>query len=344
MPTPRRVTIIDVARAAGVSIGTASRVLNQRGGEIKISEETRNHVLEAARQLGYRPNPFASALRTQRTGVIGIIVRDMCDPFLSLLAREVQKVARAQGVDVLMAHAEYDLEIVGHHLAFMHSHWFDGLLLLGDMPGDQAIINELQKTSTPFVAVARGEETSPPMVNVDETAATRLGLDYLTGLGHRRIAFLGNLEHGGVQERLVLFRRYFAERGLALPEEYVRTCANSRGAALACAQSLLTLPQPPTALFCATDLAALGAISGAQRLGRRVPDDISIVGFDDIEGAADSFPALTTIRQPVGEMAAAAVGLLMGFIDGTQTAEAEHRVLVAPRLMVRQSCAMPRQP
>lgn len=343
MPNLKRVTIVDVAKAAGVSAGTASRVLNQRDGEIKISDYTRAQVLEAARKLGYHPNPFASALRTQRTGVIGVIVRDICDPFLALLAREIQKAARAQAMDVLLAHAEYDLELVGNHIAYMHSHLFDGLLLLGDIPGDLAILEELARSETPFVAVARGLSTNLPMVNIDEKKGVYQGIEYLRGLGHQRIAFIGNLLHGGVKEREDHFRSYYHENKLTLNENYMKLCGNGRGEALACAQSLLSLPEPPTAIFGVTDMAAYGAISAAFRMGLRVPEDVSVLGFDDVEGSADTNPPLTTIRQPVGEMAADAVRLLMKYIEGQPSQNVDSaRILVEPRLIVRQSCAAPK--
>jgi len=341
VPPQKRITIADVARAAGVSVGTVSRVLNHREGGIKISEATRTQVVAAAQQLGYTPNPFASALRTQRTGVIGVIVRDISDPFLSMLAKEIQRVARVQGITLLYGHAEYDLEIVGRHLAFMHSHWFDGLLLLGDIPGDQAVIGELIRSNTPFVVVACGEQPTFPLVNVDEAEGVKLALDYLHSLGHRRIAFIGNLEHGGIAERLVFFQRYIHDSGLFWSEEYIQQCPNSRAAALERAQYLLSLSPPPTAIFCATDLAALGAASGALRLGWQVPERVSIIGFDDIEGTADTCPPLTTIRQPIGDMAGQAVNLLMRFIEGTPVEEIDRRIIVPPRLIVRQSCAPP---
>jgi len=339
MSPQKRITIADVARAAGVSTGTVSRVLNQRSGDIKISEETRKLVLETAHHLGYSPNPFATALRCQRTGMIGAIVRDIGDPFLSLMLRETQRAARSLGVDMLFGHAEYDLDIVGRHLAFMHSHWFDGLLLLGDMPGDQAVIDELVTSNTPFVAVACGERSPYPSVNVDEAAGVKLAFEYLYSLGHRRIAFIGNLKHGGIKQRLVHFQRLLVEHDLFWSDDYMRQCGNNRAAALDCAQSLLSLPTPPTAIFCATDLAALGAMNGALRMELRVPEDVSIIGFDDVEGTADTFPALTTIRQPIGDMASQAVRLLMQLIEREILEEEENQVVVQPRLIVRQSCA-----
>lgn len=340
--TAKRITIADVAHTAGVSPGTVSRVLNQREGTVRISEATRQLVLDTAERLGYSPNPFASALRTQRTGVMGAIVRDAGDPFLSMLLREIQRAARTRGIHVLFGHAEYDLDVVGRHIAFMHSHLFDGLLLLGDIPGDQAIINELVRAQTPFVAVARGQQSSLPLVNIDEKAGVELALDYLYALGHRRIAFIGNMEHGGIGERFSFFASHLNTLGLSRPEHYIQQCANSRSAALDCAQSLLSLPKPPTAIFCATDTAALGVVSGVQRAGWRVPEDVSVIGFDDVEGTADTFPALTTIRQPVGEMATQAVNLLLDLIDEKGVEESQARKIIQPTLTVRNSCAPPR--
>jgi DNA-binding LacI/PurR family transcriptional regulator len=165
--------------------------------------------------------------------------------------------------------------------------------------------------------------------------------DYLYSLGHQRIAFIGNLEHGGIKERLISFQHHLRDRGLSGTDDYVQQCANSRAAALSCTQYLLSLSQPPTAIFCATDLAAFGAISGVLRQGWKVPENVSIIGFDDIEGAADTCPALTTVRQPIGEMASRAVSLLMRFVEGEPVQEAENQVIVQPKLIVRQSCAPP---
>ncbi len=342
MPTSKRVTILDVAKTAGVSAGTASRVLNQREGEIKISQATRDSVLEAARKLGYRPNPFATALRSQKTGLIGAITRDICDPFLAQLAREIQKAARRSGVDMLLAHAEYDLDVIGHHLAFMHTYWFDGLVLLGDIPGDQAVIDELKKTRTPFVMVARGEHTVPPMVNVNEHAGMEIGLNYLRQLGHQRIAFLGNLEHGGVQERCNYFYHYHKEHNLPYEDGYIRLCSMDHAAIIHCVHHLMSLPQLPTAIFCATDQAAFQAIGAVQRLGFSVPADLSILGFDDIEWASYTNPALTTVRQPVEQMALHAIEMLLHLINGDKLSISQKTVLVEPLLVARDSCAAPK--
>lgn len=336
-----KVTIADVAKAAGVSSGTVSRVLNWRAGEVKISDSTRRLVLEKVEQLGYQANPFASALRSQQSGVIGAIVRDIHDPFLSLMAREVQRVAHAQGIEFLLGHAEYNLETVRSQLKFMRN-WFDGLLMIGDMSGDHAIMEELQSYGTPFVAVACGTRPLIPLVNTDEASGTCLSMDYLHALGHRRIGFIGNTEHEGVQERFEAFMNYVQEKALYWTEAYAQHSPYTRRAAITCVQRLLSLPEPPTAIFCTADLLALGAVSGALQIGWRVPESISIIGFDDIEESAYSYPPLTTVRQPVGEMAQAAMDLLMKQITGPKSEDAPKRVLIKPSLKVRRSCSPPR--
>ncbi len=334
------VTLSDVAKAAGVSPGTVSRVLNHPKNSVKISDATREHVLEAARKLNYRPNLSGLALRTQRTGVIGAIVRDISDPFLSLLARELQKVAHAEGVELLLGHAQYDLETAERQVNIMRN-WFDGVFLIGDMHGDQKISDELTAYQTPSVAVARGTHSDTPSVHIDEEQGVRIALDYLYRLGHRRIGFIGDTELAGVQERLTIFERHVQEQPLIWEADYLQTCPNVRGASIACIARLLQLPTPPTAVLCSSDLLAIGAISGAWQMGWRVPETVSIIGYDDTEEAVSSFPELTTIRQPVGDIAREAFKLLMRLIEDELPEDWQLQIKVPPRLIVRRSCAPP---
>lgn len=340
MASRGKITIADVAKAAGVSSGTVSRVLNWRQGEAKISEATRKHVLETVERLGYQANPFASALRSQQSGVIGAIVRDIHDPFLSLMARELQRVAHARGIEFLMGHAEYNLETVRSQVKFMRT-WFDGLIMIGDMSGDQVVMDELQAYGTPFVAVACGTHTHIPLVNTDEVEGTRLGMDYLYSLGHRRIGFIGNIEHAGVQERREAFLTYVHEKSLYWTDAYLQPAAYTRSAAITCVQRLLSLPVPPTAIFCTADLLALGAVSGALQMGWRVPEAVSIIGFDDVEESASAYPPLTTVRQPVNEIAQAAMDLLMERIQNPAAESEPKQLLVPPTLRIRRSCSPP---
>jgi LacI family repressor for deo operon, udp, cdd, tsx, nupC, and nupG len=334
------VTLADLAGAAQVSVGTVSRVLNVREGSIKISQATTSRVLEAAQRLGYQPNPFATALRTQRTGVLGAILRDLGDPFLSELARALQHAAQEQGFELLLGHADYDSQTAQRQLTFMLNHWFDGLFLLGNMPGDAALLAMVQRSRTPCVAVACGTEPSVPFVALDEGRGASLSLEYLYHLGHRRIAFLGNVEHAGVSERLAVFRQFVQDRGLQWHEGYEQCCARTPGDATARLRQLLWRPVPPTAIFCASDVLALRTMSVAWQLGFHLPDALSIIGFDDIEQAAESVPTLTTVRQPVALMAQQAVSMLRELIDGAPDDDQDLRRIVQPELVIRASCSL----
>lgn len=334
------VTLADIAKEARVSIGTVSRVLNGREGAIKISQATASRVLDAAQRLGYQPNPFATALRTQRTGVLGAILRDMGDPFLSELARALQQAAHEQGFELLVGHADHDQETAQRQMAFMLNHWFDGLFLLGNIPGDAALLTMVQQSRTPCVAVASGSQLPVPLVAVDEVQGTLLSLEYLLRLGHCRIAFVGYLEHAGVSERLTTFRQFVQDQGLVWHDEYEQCCARTPGDVPSRLRRLLSLPSPPTAIFCASDVLALRTMSIAWQHGFHLPDQLSIIGFDDIEQAAESAPALTTIRQPVQLMAQEAASMLQMLIDGLLLYDAgPNRRIVQPELVVRASCA-----
>jgi LacI family transcriptional regulator, repressor for deo operon, udp, cdd, tsx, nupC, and nupG len=331
------VTLADIAEAAQVSIGTVSRVLNQREGSIKISKATQERVLEVAKHLGYEPNPFASALKTQRTNVIGVIIRDIGDPFLSLVVRVLQRVANQAGFEILIGHSALDFATAQRQLNIMLTRWFDGLFLLGNVPGDDALLQALEQRKTPFVAVACGARVAAPLVTVNDEKGTELALNYLYSLGHRRIAFLGDIVHVGVHDRLACFQQFIQKRGI-WHEEYVYTKVSSRGGAAAHVRRLFDLTTPPTALFCASDLLAQGVFSGVWQRGRLVPVDLSIIGFDDIEEAAELFPPLTTIKQPVEEIAQQALALLRTLMENPEGNARQSRLIIEPELVIRHSC------
>lgn len=333
------VTLADIAEAAQVSVGTVSRVLNRREGSIKISPATQERVLEIARRLGYEPNPFAAALKTQRTNVIGVIIRDIGDPFLSLLVRVLQTAANQAGFELLIGHSARDFATAQRQLNIMLTRWFDGLFLLGNVPGDEALLQALEQRHTPFVAVACGGRVAAPLVTVNDERGTELALHYLYERGHRRIAFLGDIVHAGVNDRLAFFQRFMQERSL-WREEYIYTQASTRGAAAAHVHHLFDLANPPTALFCASDVLAQGVFSGIWQRGRLVPEDLSVIGFDDIEESAELFPPLTTIKQPVEKIAQQALTLLQSLIKDPDGAARQSHLIVEPELVVRHSCKL----
>jgi LacI family transcriptional regulator, repressor for deo operon, udp, cdd, tsx, nupC, and nupG len=336
----KKVTIAEVAKEAGVSIATVSRVLNQRDGNIKISQETKSAVQAAAGRLGYQADPFAAALRTRRTGLFGAIIRDLRDPFLIKLFIEMQAAAREKGIELLLGNANYDISTAGRQATLMNSLWFDGLILLGDMPGDLNIVQQFQHSKKPCVAVACGMRNDLPSINVDEAEAVKLILDYLLSLGHRRIACVGDPHLLGVEERISFFVAYAHQHEMILDPGYQQICPNDQRMAAQTAAVLMALPIPPTAIFCGTDLIAIGVIQQLLRSGVRVPEDVSVTGFDDIEVAANTFPALTTIRQQTSEIAHRALQMVVNMMQpaaftGEQVFE---NILIKPELVIRESC------
>ena len=335
----KNATISDVAKAAGVSLGTVSRVINNKDGIIKVSEKTTKKVLDAAREFGYKPNPFAAALRSQKSGVIGIVVRDINDPFLRQIVRDVQNEAHKKSIELLIGHAEYELKTAERQLGLMVNHWFDGLVLLGNLPGDEKVIHSLQNRNTPMVTVASGFDMELPSIDFDNIYGARTALEYLRSLGHQRIAFIGNQEHAGVKQRLDEYRRYLAENSMMLVEEYIYTKSKTSKDAMEYTRNLLTLPVPPTAIFCASDYLALSAISGAWQMGWQIPKDISIMGYDDIEELTDVFIPLTTMKQSTQEIGRLAIDLLQKMID--KSTEHDEKLKLKPELVIRSSCSNP---
>ena len=183
-------------------------------------------------------------MRTQRTGVIGAIVRDINDPFLSLLVRELQKVAHQQGIELFLGHAGYDPHIAGKQLSVMRD-WFDSLLIIGDMLGHQAAISRVGETDNLSKGLDGVAEDSVPLVSIDDAYGTRLGMEYLYSLGHRRIAFIGNTEYEGIRARQGAFQHFVESEGLYWEEDYYQPCPNNRAAAAEAAKRLVTLSSPP---------------------------------------------------------------------------------------------------
>lgn len=331
----KNITIADVAKAAGVSLGTVSRVINNRDGAIKVSERTTKRVLEAAKELGYIPNPFASALRSQRSGAIGIVVRDINDPFLRQIIRDVQKESHQKGIEVLIGHAEYAPEIAERQLNLMINYWFDGLILLGNLPGDEKLIHELNVKDTPMVAVASGFDMNLPSVDFDNAYGSKLAMEYLFSKGHKDIAFIGNTELAGVKQRLNVYEKMLKQANL-YRKNYVYSFTKSRREAIEYTRQLLGMEKPPTAIFCPQDYLALASMSGIWQMGLSVPKDVSVFGYDDIEEAEDAFIPLSTIRQSTDVAAKNAVDLLLDIMNDVKIAK--KKIKIKPEICIRNSC------
>jgi DNA-binding LacI/PurR family transcriptional regulator len=343
----KSITIRDVALQAGVSESTVSRVLSGVDTPIPISEETRERVQKTARELSYRPNPFARALRGKGTNLLGLIVREVDDPFFARLIEVTGNLAKEEGYNLILGYAKSDPEEALALSEIFNSRHTDGLFLIGDLdesPEDRTFLARIGKVRW-MVSLCRGRQelvSSTPSVGVDNRHGTLLALNYLAQLGHQRIAHICADRVGDLRERMEIYSEFMLDRLGESPQEYIQLDENSCDGGYAATRRLLSLPIPPSALFAADDTMAVGALSAASDMGCMVPRDVSVIGFDDIKMAAYVRPALTTVRQPIEEIGKKAIELLLQMIDEDSALDPLPRLLIEPELVVRESCAAPR--
>jgi DNA-binding LacI/PurR family transcriptional regulator len=326
----------DIAKAAGVSQSTVSRVLNDTPTSVPIAAETRDRVQEVAKRLGYRPNPLARGLRGARTMLLGVIVREITDPFFAMAIEALSTEALARGYNVVLgsAHSKADEAIALR--AVLETRHCDAIVLLGDMRDEPKFLDDLRASQTPVIALWHGSELEGvPTVNIDNRAGMVAALDHLVDLGHSRIAYIGGRPLGDIRERRTAYVEYLEEHGIEVPDEYVQNVSNDPAGGDAALRTLLDLDQPPTAVVCTTDHLATGVLHAAADLGVDVPGALSVVGFDDIPIASYTVPSLTTVHMPVNEMTAVAARMAMDEPeDGAGPLES---VVLSPRLVVRMS-------
>ncbi len=302
-------TISDVAARAGVGVGTVSRVLN---GRANVRPVTRAKVQEAIDALKYRPSPIARNLSLRRTHVIGVVV-----PFFT----SYSAVERVRGVASVLARSPYDLMLFDIEAEDRREHAFrlfdrgdrsDGLLLVSLVPPEDEV-ERLRAARLPCVLVDAPHADFPSIV-IDDVRGGELATSHLIELGHRRIAFVGDkppdpYRFASSRDRTLGYERALARAGIELRQEYVREGTQSHQVARGIAIDLLRLPQRPTAVFAASDAQALGVLEAARILDIRVPDELSVVGFDDVEVA--DLVGLTTVRQPLFESGRRGAELLL---------------------------------
>lgn len=326
----------DVARAAGVSQSTVSRVLSGSDSPVLISEATRRRILETARALGYRPNPLARGLRGAATMLLGVIVRDITDPFFAGAIEAVSSEAAERGYNVVLGHAHGRADEAIVLRSVLETRHVDAILLLGDMTDQPRLIEDLRDCQVPVVSLWQGSALHGlRMVNVDNAAGIRQVLDHLLGLGHRRIAFVSGRPLGDIEERRAAYEARLSEAGLEIPDGFVQQAPNEPEGGEAALHRLLQLPTRPTAVVCSTDQLAIGVLHGAASRGLRVPSDLSVTGFDDLPLSAFTVPALTTVHMPVREMAALAVEIAIG--ASSDESNGAQEAVLTPSLVVRDS-------
>jgi DNA-binding LacI/PurR family transcriptional regulator len=338
-------TMKDIAVASGVSQSTVSRVLTGAPTAVPINEATRQRVLKTARDMRYRPNPLARALRGSRTMLLGVIVREIMDPFFAGAIEAVSFEARQRGYNVVLGHAHGRTDEALAVTAVLETRHCDAILVLGDTSDQPRLMEELRLANVHVVGMWQGSGVAQGVytVTVDNAKGMDLLLDHLIGLGHQRIAFLsGGFAEGrllgDIGERRGAFIDRLAAERLDAPAAYMREAPNTMRGGAEAFDVLMKLPVRPTAIVASTDVLATGALHAAYRSGIVVPDEVSIVGFDDLPLAAFTNPPLTTVRNPTAEMARVGVRVA---IDAIDERDASVLQVIAPTLVPRESSGRP---
>jgi DNA-binding LacI/PurR family transcriptional regulator len=329
-----RPTIYDVARLAGVSTASVSRALNGTG---QLSATTRASIEAAVEQLGYRPNTIARSLVTKSTQTIAFLLPDITNPFYAALVSGIQEFALAHDHTMLLCTTEGDAEREEQYLELLRAKQVDGALVDGLVLPTSRIARFVED-GFPIVCLDRDiAARSIPLVQVDNRLGGRMATEHLLELGHHRIAHVTGARSLRISEdRLAGFRDAFAAVGMK-PLELVAEGRFTEEGGYDATKTLLGRGIDFTAVFAANDLSAVGVLNALAEAGLRVPDDVSVVGFDDFRLAAYTTPPLTTIHQPAAEIGARATEMLIDLTQGRRIRKLRH--LLPPQLVVRGSTA-----
>jgi LacI family transcriptional regulator len=327
-------TIREVAEQAQVSVATVSHVINRTRF---VDPETQERVHQAIKTLGYRPNLLARSLRRRETHTIGLLVPDNANPFFAEFARVVEDAGFAEGYSVILCNSDRSETKEETYIDVLLAKQVDGLIVISSTDRID-LLQRVIDVGVPLVVVDRNPaDLSVSQVLVANEEGGYLAGKYLLGLGHRRFGCIGGPSDANPSwGRVVGFTRALRQAGIVLPPEAIVVGDFRYAGGEAGMHALLDRGLEFTAVFAANDLMAIGAVITLQRAGLRVPDDISVIGFDNILQAATMIPALTTIEQPVNELGHATVRLLLDQIMKRTT---EPKSLTIPtRLIERESC------
>jgi LacI family transcriptional regulator len=331
---PHRVKMSDVARTAGVSVATVSKVVNGRWG---VAQSTVDRVQQVIEMLGYEASLGAQSLRSHRTNVLGILVAEF-EPFSTELLKGASSAVEQTDYELLAYAAGTRGSKVGwerRSLARLSGTLIDGAIL---------VTPTVLEAKEGVHVVAIDPHTGPsgmPTVDSDNFAGAKLATNYLLGLGHRRIGFIGgrpDLESARLRE--AGFREAMTAAGIKVDKALIRVGGYRTETAEGPARELLSQSNRPTAVFAANDLSAIATMTAARSLGLTVPDDLSVIGFDNVPESALASPPLTTIKQPLQQMGAEALRLLVDLIAG---ADRDIHVRLPTELVVRATCTPPRK-
>ena len=328
-----------------MSATTVSRILNNRETGVPVRDETRERILAAAKALGYKPNLLARGLRGSSSSLLGVIARDISDPFHIQIMRGINESSRARGYRMFLGHVDYrPEEAVTYSSMFEYSH-ADGIIVIGDFEGGDSTLDVLLEQHRFVVGVTdRTARRKFPGVYADSAAGTRQALDHLWDLGHRAITCVSDDRTADGRLRIERYRNYLGERGAAEHIQVFITDQEPAPSFALGAQIFAPYARQPTAIYATSDTTAIGLMQAAFQVRRAIPDQLSIVGYDDIDLAPYTIPPLTTISQTGVEMGRAAAKLLFDMIEqGLDRADVPD-VVLGTELVIRQSTAAPGNP
>jgi DNA-binding LacI/PurR family transcriptional regulator len=345
------VTLLDIARASGFSVSTVSIVLSSAPLSQNVAATTREHIRTIAQQLGYHPDAYARSLRRRSTQSIGVLGFDLSDPFCIPIMRGIQAGLRSAGYLPLMVDAQAQRKLFDSSLHMILERRADGVIVIASWVFEETnLLADVKKNNVPIVIVgrdliARGIDS----IMVDNEAGGELAARHLKELGHRRIAVIrGPREMCDSEPRWMGIQKMAAHDGLELDSRLVYQLpgladpASGFEGGLRLARKMLAAGRPFTAVIAFDDLTALGVVRGLTEAGLRIPDDCSVMGFDDVLPAEVATPAMTTIRQPLREMGVEAAELVLQAIKrGNGKAEKPRLHKPTPELVIRKSTAPP---
>ena len=319
-------TIIDVAEQAGVSIKTVSRVINNVKS---VKPQIRERVMRAIEKLDYHPNPSARGLGGNRSYLIGLLYDVSCGYYTTSVLEGVIGRSRAAKYQIVMEPCDYNASTLAADVTRnVRQSRVDGVILTPPLSDLRAVTTVLENQKIPFVRIAPGEHTDTYRSVCTNDRESCAGMtEQLVALGHQRISFIiGNPDHAAVMNRYRGYQDGLRACGLRLDKSLVAQGYNSHASGVQCARKLLNVPpnKRPTAIFASNDEMAAGVLAVAHSMGLGVPEDLSVVGFDDAPLASQVWPALTTIRQPISDMAVQAVDLLLAMLSGEAADHAKH--------------------
>ncbi len=338
---PASVTIQEVADLAKVSPKTVSRVINN---EPRVRSDTRARILEAIETLNYRPNLNARGLASNRSFLIGLFCEKPGDYLSEFQAGAVAR-CRESSLHLMVEPWDVDSPMIDRQIdTLLGQLRLEGVILLPPLSDHPVVLKKLHEASIPIVRIAPKNHLSrTPSIGIDDYAAARQITSHLASLGHRRIGFmLGRPEHGATEQRYRGFVDEMRDRQLPIDSDLVQTGNFVFGDGLLCAERMLRAAAPPTAIFASNDDMAAAAISMARKIGLDLPGQLSVAGFDDAPVASMIWPELTTVRQPVAEMARIAADLIIQ-LEPRRNGWPERipRQLLAHELVIRNSTARP---